>query len=314
MLGADVTSRLFEAAQSKITNYPCNNIRASAIGELCERRLVLSITKWDEAKTHDAGLQFVFDLGNTLESHFINQLKATGLDVLTTVKNFKIDKPLITGRSDFRIQDPETGDLIPCEFKSVSPYVYDSINNMQDMLNHKYLHIRRYPGQVLSYLYAENKEHGLFILFNKVTGRVKVLDVQFDYDYYESLLKKAERVYSHIDANTLPNMLEDTTHCADCPFLHVCGQSVDRGQGVIDDGTLEELLQRREALLPTVQEFTEVKKLIKSQMRDCDRAFTASYFVQKKTVVRKPFVVAGSVFTKEIIKKIGGKNETNKNI
>jgi len=305
MQAADISSRLREAARAKIANYPCNNVRASAIGEPCERRLVLSITKWDEAMPHDAGLQYIFDLGNSLETHFISQLKAAGLDVLTTVKNFKIDKPLITGRSDFRIQDPVEGDLIPCEFKSTSPYMYDSINSMEDMLNHKYLHIRRYPGQVLSYLYAENKEYGLFFLFNKVTGRTKAIDVHFDYGYYETLLQKAERVYKHIATGTLPGMTEDSTHCIDCPFSHICGQTIDRGETAIDTGELEELLQRREALLPMARELDEIKKQITATVGDSDRVFTASYMVESKTVQRKGYTAEARDYRRQTIRKVG---------
>ena len=296
---------LIQASQAKIVNYPCNNVRASEIGHPCERYIVLSITNWEDKKPYDHSLQNIFDLGNTLEAEVIRRLKEAGLEILTARKNFRISTPLITGREDIMLQDPASGELYPCEIKGLAPVTFDKINSAADMLNHKAYYIQKYPGQLQIYMFHRNKEKGFFILFNKINGHIKVIDVALDYDYTEQLLQKAERVYDHISAGTLPDCIDDEITCSDCPLHHVCGAKINRGNAVIDTGELEELLARREELAPLVLEYGDIRKQIKFVMKDYDTAITASYLVQKKTVVKRPFIVAGTVYTKETIKKIG---------
>ena len=306
MNSKQIMQKLSQASQAKITNYPCNNIRASMIGHPCERYLVYSISNWEDKKSYDVGLQNIFDLGNALEGEVIRRLKEAGFELLTGRKNFKIDKPLITGREDIMLQDPESGELYPCEIKGLAPVTFDKLNSISDTLHHKTHYIRQYPAQLQTYMLHHNKEKGFLILFNKLNGAIKIIDMMLDYDYAESLLQKAERVYRHIVDKTLPPQLEEENICASCSFLHICGARVDMGNAVIDTGELEELLQRREELLPLAKELGEVQAQIKHFMRNNDMAVTANYIVHKKTIVRRPFVVAGSIYTKEAIKKIGG--------
>ena len=304
MKAADIFGRLIGSANEKVGVYPCNNLRASSIGEQCERKLVLGITNWEDAEPHSASLQQIFDLGNALEGEVIRRIKEAGFEVLTGRKNFKINKPLISGREDIRIACPETGELYPCEIKCISPYTWDSINSVADMLNHKYPHVRKYPAQLQIYMYHFNKENGFFFLLNKVSGKIKVIESILDYDYVESLLQKAERVYKHIAAGTLPDTMEDSTNCTDCPFLIVCGQAINRGEVSIDTGELEDLLQRREELLPVARELEEVKKQITSTIGDADMIFTRSYMVEIKTVHRKAYKVEACDYRKSTIKRI----------
>lgn len=306
MEGKQIQQKLAEAAKAKIRNYPCNNIRASEIGHPCDRYLVLSITNWEDKKMHDARLQNIFDLGNAIEAEVIRRIKEAGFEVLTARKNFKINHPLITGREDIMLQDPDTGELYPCEIKGLSPLTFDKIETVNDMLKHKAYYIRKYPAQLQIYMLNFNKEKGFFVLFNKVSGQIKIIDVGLDYDYTEQLLQKAERIYRHIKNKTLPRWIDDESICSECPLLHICGAKIDKGNVAIDTGELNTLLKRREELLPLTKECETIQKLIKHIMRDCDIAFTENYFVQKKIIVRKPFVVGGSVYTKEVIKKIGG--------
>lgn len=310
-----IQERLQAATQAKIRDYPCNNIRASEIGHPCQRFIVLSITNWQDKKPIDATLQCIFDLGNALEAEVIRRIKEAGFEVLTAKKNFKIEKPLITGREDILLQDPESGELYPCEIKGLAPQSFDKINTIEDMLHHKAYYIRKYPAQLYIYEYKFSKETGFFVLFNKLTGRIKIIEAPLDYNYVDKLFQKSNRIYEHIAAKTLPDTIDDETICSDCPLLHICGAKIDRGSATIDTGELEELLLRREELMPKVRELDEIKKAIKSNMRSCNRAFTASFMVEKRVIAKRPFVVAGSVYTKEIIKRIGVRqNETNQNI
>jgi len=299
-----IQSKLTTATRAKIKTYPTNNLRASEIGHPCERYLVLSITNWQDKKPHEATLQNIFDLGNALETEAIRRLKESGLEILTARKNFRMDAPLITGREDVMIQDPESGELYPCEIKGLAPNSFNALDSVEDMRRSKRYYIRKYPAQLQIYMLHHEKEKGFFILFNKITGQIKVIDVALDYEYAEKLLKKAERIYIHISNKTLPDCIDDENICSDCPLLLICGARINRGEVHIDTGELEAMLLRRDELLPHIREMDSIKFGIKQAMRGCDKAFTESYFVQKKTVERKPFVVAGSVYTKEVVRRI----------
>ena len=304
MQAADIATRIQEAALTKTQVYPCNNVRASEIGHPCERYLVLHITNWQDKIPHGADLQNIFDLGNAIETEAIRRVKDAGYEVLTARRNFKIEKPLITGREDIMMQDPEDGEMYPCEIKGLAPLTFDSIDTVADMLRHKRYYVRKYPAQLQVYMFHHNKERGFFILFNKISGRIKVIEMTLDYEYTESLLQKAERVYGHISAGTLPEPLEDTAICTDCPLLHVCGATIDRGESVIDNGDLEELLQRREALLPFTRELEDIKKRITDTIGDSDKVITASYLVSVSTVNRKSYTVPENSYRKQNIRRL----------
>ena len=92
MTAEQMNAKLFKAKADKITVYPVNNLRASNLGHPCERYLYLLIKHWDEQKPHDVGLQNIFDLGNALEEHTINNIKEAGFEVVTpTVRSWKVD-------------------------------------------------------------------------------------------------------------------------------------------------------------------------------------------------------------------------------
>ena len=134
MTAQEINGRLAAAKQEKIKVYPCRNLRASNIGHPCERYLYLLVTRWEDQRPHDVGLQHIFDLGNTLETHTIKNLKEAGYEVITPTQwSFQIEKPLITGREDLRIKD-ENGELIPVEVKGISPYEFGRLNAVGDFL------------------------------------------------------------------------------------------------------------------------------------------------------------------------------------
>ncbi len=100
MTAQEINDRLSDAKRAKIKVYPCRNLRASNIGHPCERYLYLLITRWEEQQPHDVGLQNVFDLGNTLESHTIDNLKEAGYEVITPTQwSFQIEKPFVIRRN-----------------------------------------------------------------------------------------------------------------------------------------------------------------------------------------------------------------------
>lgn len=179
-----INDKLREKLQEKCVVYPQNNLRCSSIGHPCWRYVYLSITNWEDKAPPDVGLQSIFGLGNTLEDHVIAKIKEAGFEVFTpTTHSFRIDPQNITGREDLRIKDPDTGELIPVEVKSISPFEFDKLNSFQDFVKNKKPFIRAYAAQIQLYMLKFGKEYAFFALINKLTGEIKFIRVEFDYEY-----------------------------------------------------------------------------------------------------------------------------------
>lgn len=291
MKAEEINERLAAAKQEKIKVYPCRNLRASNIGHPCERYLYLLITRWEEQQPHDVCLQNVFDLGNTLETHTINNLKEAGYEVITPTQwSFQIEKPLITGREDLRIKD-ENGELIPVEVKGISPFEFGKLNTVEDFLHSNKYYIRQYPAQLQIYMYHFNKLYGFFALTNKLTGETKMIRMDFDWDMADRLLKKAERIYKAIENKKEPDAVEDMSMCEGCKLSHICG--VHRGiePDVELDGELNDLISQKYELKKYVDQYAEVDSAIKSKVGDREKVITGDYLVQRKCIQKKSYTV-----------------------
>lgn len=306
MTAEQINAKLFKAKADKITVYPCNNLRASNLGHPCERYLYLLIKHWDEQKPHDVGLQNIFDLGNTLEEHTIKNIKEAGFEVVTpTVRSWKIDVKggIITGREDIRIKD-ENGEFLPVEIKGISPFEYDKLNSVDDFLKSKKSYIQGYPAQLFVYMYKFAKEKGFFALTNKLTGETKFIEVPFDYDYGDLMLKKAERIYEALETETVPDACEDISLCENCSLAHICGQ-VRRIPADIDlDDELDALINRKQELSAAKKEYEDIDKEIKARIGEREKVITGEYLIERKSFVKKAFTVPESVQYRVTIKRL----------
>jgi CRISPR/Cas system-associated exonuclease Cas4 (RecB family) len=296
MNAQQINDAIRREVESRITVYPCNNLRASNIGHPCERYLYLLIKHWEEQKPPEYGLQNIFDLGNAMEEYTIGKLKAAGYEIITpTQRSWKVENPLITGREDVRIKDPEDGQLYPAEIKGLSPYEWDRLCTVQDFYESKRHYVRAYPSQLLVYMWKFEKEKGFFVLTNKLTGEVKVIDVPFDWDRADAMLKKAERVYATLadpTGKTLPAACDDIDVCDGCSLAHICTSCHAHIEADIDTGELEELIERKEALVAAHKEYDEVHEQIKKCVGDRDKVITEKHLVVVKTISKKEYVVA----------------------
>ena len=291
MTAQEINDRIAIAKQEKIKVYPCRNLRASNIGHPCERYLYLLITRWEEQQPHDVGLQHIFDLGNTLETHTINNLKEAGYEVITPTQwSFQIEKPLITGREDLRIKD-ENGELIPVEVKGISPFEFGKLNTVNDFLCSKKYYIRQYPAQLQIYMYHFNKLYGFFALTNKLTGETKMIRMDFDWDMADDLLRKAERIYKAIKEKKEPDAVEDIAMCEGCRLSHICGLHRDIPADVELDDELDNLIIEKYALKTYVDKYKEVDTCIKSKVGEREKVITGNYLLQRKCIQKKSYTV-----------------------
>lgn len=304
MNAEQINAKLFKAKADKIKIYPCNNLRASSIGHPCERYLYLMVKHWNEQKPHDVGLQCIFDLGNTLEEHTIKNIKEAGFEVITpTVRSWKIDKPLITGREDIRIKD-ENGELLPVEIKGISPFEFDKLNTVEDFMKSKRSYIRGYPAQLQTYMYYFAKEKGFFALTNKLTGETKFIEMPFDYEYAESLLQKAERIYKALETEQPPEACDDISVCESCSLAHVCGECRRIPTDIDLDEELDALIDRKNELAAAKKEYEQVDKEIKARVGERDKVITGQYLITRSSFVKKAFTVPESVQYRVTIKRL----------
>jgi len=259
------------AKTKKITEWPRNANRASDTGHECERYLVAARIRGEKRVLHDVGLQRIFDEGNVHEKAVLQDLVYAGLEVVELQRPFEWKKFKLTGHIDGKIRDEE-GPLIPLEIKSCSPNSFRALQKMDqhDLLNSRYPWIKRYPAQMGLYMLMDNKERGIMLFKEKVTGELLqidfVLDDQF-LEYLETVLKKLERVNEYCEKDELPPVVpvSDCDRCGFCTTL--CFPDRDFGPGfkiMLPDPEIERLLSRREQLQEAAKEYEYIDKDLKS--------------------------------------------------
>lgn len=287
-----INEKLFEKLQEKCVVYPQNNLRCSSIGHPCARYVYLSITNWEDKPAPDPALQGIFGIGNALEDYVIERIKEAGFEVITpTQRSFRIDPQGITGREDLRIKDPENGELIPVEVKSISPFEFDKLNCFADFVHHPKAHIRQYAAQLQLYMLKFGKEYGFFALINKLTGKIKFIRCEFDYEYCESVLTKAEYINLCLEQKTPPEACEEIGLCENCNLAHICGSCKRLPADIEIDGELEELIIKKESLTAAKKEYEEVDKQIKALVGEREKVITGTFLITRKAIEKKGYTV-----------------------
>lgn len=337
-----IIEKVLEAKQRKIKQYPVNANRASEIGHPCLKYLVLNRTRWQEKSLHDARLQMIFDMGNAVEDVVYEDLREAGFVIVEQQRPFSWMKYQTTGRIDFKLSlslaeletDRVPADImpklaeqgstviVPTEVKSAAPNMFASVNSVDDMLHHKYVYMRKYPGQMTLYLIMDGKEVGLFLFKNKSTGELKEIWMLLDYDYAESLIKKAEAINKHVAEGTLPEPMEYAEDiCGDCPFAHIClPDRIGKEVEVTDDGELLELITRYYELKPGAKEYDEVNDKITKLVEGREKILVGDYFIEGKwqdktsydipPEIKQPYKKVSQYWRKNIM-KVGTKEVAN---
>ena len=282
-----LVEKILEEKAKKIHRSPCHTNRASQLGDPCERYLVLERTRWQEKALHDVTLQLIFDQGMNEERAVLRDLDDAGLQVIEQQSDFAYQPFQITGHLDGKVV--MDGVAYPIEIKSCSPWVFKTVNTMQDLLTAKYRHLQRYPAQMQMYLLLANAEKGYLIFKNKVTGALKELEVTLDLEYAEGLLKKAERINAHVAAGTLPERIPyDDRICGQCPYLAICLPDVKRDAlEITTDPELEAKLTRRQELTAARTEYESLDAEVKAVLKEHDKIMVGDFLVTGRYQDRK---------------------------
>lgn len=290
-----IVEKVLEAKEQKIRQYPVNANRASELGHECLRYLVLNRTRWQEKTLHGARLQMIFDMGRMVEDLVSQDLREAGFTIVEQQRAFSWAKYQITGSIDFKLSID--GKVYPTEVKSAAPHPFAAINAVGDMVRHKYHYMRKYPAQLTLYLLMDGKDQGLFLFKNKVTGELKEIWMDLDYDFAETLVKKAELINLHVENETLPEPMEyNEDICSGCGFVHICmPDRIGKEVEVSTDDELLELVKRYVTLKPSAKEYDEVNERITKLVQGREKILVGDYFIEGKWIPKKTYDIPPEV-------------------
>ncbi|MFA5169104.1 MAG: hypothetical protein WC530_11310 [Candidatus Omnitrophota bacterium] len=282
-----IVEKVLESKARKIKQYPVNSNRASDLGIPCVRYHVLNRTRWQEKSLHDVGLQMVFDMGNEIEEIVLKELAEAGVKVIEQQRSFQWKEYGITGHIDGMILHEDKA--VPMEIKSCSPFVFKAINGIDDLKRGKYGYLRKYPTQLNLYLLMDNKEKGVFLFKDKVSGAIKEVWMDIDYELGEETLKRAEAVNAHVTAGTLPEPINDNLWCDGCAYAHICLPEHIGKEVEIDTGELATMLDRLEELKPIVKEYEEIDDQVKKAVEGREKILAGNWLILGKYMERKTY-------------------------
>ena len=291
LASADIIERIYEAKAKKIRTYPCHVVRASEVGHPCERYLVYSITNWQDKSPHDPGLQFVFEGGNAVEEMAIKDFEEAGFKVYRPEPDKAIaeSRPTITGHIDIRV-DFGDGKPVTGEIKGLNKYDFDSLNCLEDFFNSHKVHIRKYPAQLMTYMYIKGEERGFFYLKSIPGFQPKLIWIDLDLEYMESILQKTERIEKHIKEGTVPGGINDFDICQRCGFWHICLPEIQTSElELLIDPDLERKLERWNEIKPLSKEYDELDKEIKKSINGHEKLMVGKYLITGKLIERKAY-------------------------
>jgi len=283
---------IVEALQNKfksgIKSWVSKSIHASGIGGACIRQLVYEQVA-PTRTPHTVETEMIFSLGRLMEDQ-ANVDLAEAFKGNEEVQVLRERLPLppnpqnIGGQLDFSVAVKVEGKWrkYPMEFKTCSPFVYDRIHSMQDMLEDDSQWIRKYPAQLQIYMLMTDSDQGCFLLRNKVNGQYKQINVQLDYEYAESLLEKAEAINASIAGyrkacdnegreKALPDRINYSGEgCGNCPFKSICVPDMLQAPGIENmlwDVELAALCKIREQNEQAATEYDEADKKISAHCK-----------------------------------------------
>lgn len=284
----DIETRRLDALEKRIDAYPRNNPIASDLTD-CTRETVLGVLHWKDRPLPDAWLKARFERGNLIENTVLRELADLGYTVRTERTPFEIrDKQgrlVLRGKVDGFLQPAQERTDYPMEVKSVNPNLFNRIATVEDF--QRYTYMVKWTRQLQSYLYANNKEEGFFLL-DDCLGHWKLLPVSLNYEATERIIKQCEQAVEHLAENTLPDYHTDPAVCRKCwAFGRVCDPPIEhQGLTILNSEELEQQLERRAELEAARREYEDLDEEIKATVKGKDGLVVGRFLIQGKETIR----------------------------
>lgn len=307
-VAGELSEAFSKLMKGRIRLAPVHTLRASSVGHDCERYLFYEQTAHEKRVAHGEELQAIFELGKQLEDYALRLLEDMGFRVEQRNRDYHDRAHALTGHIDGRLMRDGWAKSIPIEVKGLNPYTAESLKTWRDVKESRQWWVRKYYAQLQTYLHQGDDELGVFVLLNKLTGRLEFIDVPRDRDYAAQLLAKADRIKEAVLANVAPER-HRSQECARCPFVHVCLPDIDFGPGaqVLDVPELIAALERREKYREGHKEYEAASKIIKELMpKEAGALLVGPFAAEGKKVERKGFEVKPSAYVTWDFKRIAG--------
>lgn len=258
----------------------------------CLRRSVLEATEPQWFYDFDTEAKTRMRRGSQRERDIVIDLKRAGrfsepeFDIIGEQESVKIHdrngRLIISGKIDGWILW-EDGSRWPLEIKSWSPFLTDRIEQFSDLYTNQWT----WPGahQLLAYLFAKPEPVGLLVLDRPGLPRLIEVRLEENLEQMEAFLEDAMTCVDHIEAGTLPDYINDASECKRCPaFGSRCNPPIGSGPGaqILSDPELEAMLTRRHELEPAADEFSEIDKQVKAQLRGVELGIAGRFLVEGK--------------------------------
>jgi hypothetical protein len=252
---------------------------------VCERRMVYELVRPEQLPAWPPEVLARFRRGDDRERDLLADLTRIGRDadppfkVIGQQERFELkdhkSRTAIAGKVDARIEI--NGARPPLEVKAWHPNITDRLETFADLFENPWTRSGAY--QLLSYLFGAGEPFG-FLLLDR-SGLPKLLPVELEphLDHVEEFLARAERVVDHVQADTLPDFLDDPTECKRCPWYgHTCNPPLSATAAtILADPELEAALERREQLKASAKEYRELDDDIKSRLRGVEHGIIGPF-------------------------------------
>lgn len=246
-------------------------IRISEVGHSCTRYLVHAVLDWDQRKPVDAGLSLIFGEGREQEDIIVRDLLDIRAKFWGQQDTVSWDQFGLVGHPDGKLYlDDAKTKFAVVEIKSTNEWTFSKLDKPTDFIDCSDL-TRKWFSQLQLYMLLLNTEYGLFLMKERTWGKLKQINVTLDYALAESILKKAQTAWRHIQAKTYPERLNDLPTCSKCPFAQVCMPDLNaREKQVIASDEVAELLDRLAELEGAASDYDAVQKQLKKLLPDVE--------------------------------------------
>ena len=291
-LALQVDGRLLEKANRG--NVVKSN-RASEIGHTCMTFHSLRRLRSDLARPKDLGTLRRFHIGEALERPNLRLLQDAGLEVTESQEPLDWTTGNLSGHMDARIRVQQIySGAIPLEHKTAAPSTYRMVKRIYDngadwheLLTHKFTYLRGYPAQLQSYELLYNTPWGCWFFFEKASGEYFFWIVPLDFEYAETLIRRAEAIETNVAKGVIPAPAR-CDECAGCDYASTyCFVGKDFGPGFEMLLTAEEIaiwvprIERYLELKPASDEYEDLAEEIKNAFRG-RTALVGNFLLQSK--------------------------------
>lgn len=259
----------------------------SVIGHPCLRYLVLRRTKGDLQKPVSLDAKKRMEMGNIIGNCAKNIAIQYGFEILRMEEMIEYRALKLRGKADTVMRPPGgDGPYRIFEVKSIADRLFDTISDVDSLLNNRSVFVRRYPYQPMAYMMLERHKRATrdrvdldmatLWFWALPSGRWKFVPVPFDAKMEGEICNKCEAVNADIANGLEPMPMNDPDICPACSFFmtDACNPTLAMAAdtAVIDGEEDVEGVKRLLELRPLASEYEYLRKRLSTRFEGVEQA------------------------------------------